>query len=39
MYVYVMGVNEYKEALWKCNKTSFISLSVFKLSLPFTWKL
>jgi len=30
--VYVMGINEYKEALWKCNKTSFFSLSMFNLS-------
>jgi len=32
MYVYVMGINEYKEALCKCNKTSFFSLSMFNLS-------
>ena len=30
--VYVMGINEYKEALWKCNKTSIFSLSMFSLS-------
>jgi hypothetical protein len=31
MYVCVMGINGYKEALWNCHKTSFSSLNIFSL--------
>jgi hypothetical protein len=33
MYVHVMGINGYKEALWNCHKTSFFSLNMCSVSI------